>query len=121
MRLQSALLQKDAEIGKMEESYGSLTEEIAALNKKLKKVFNYMTAAKEELADCQSEYSQLREDLLDSIRATNKEIKLANFIIEHTIPGTNGQMFLFCVLNALFALFAFRSILSDDFRNCQIQ
>lgn len=46
-----------------------------------------MTAAKEELADCQIEFAQLREDLLDSVRATHKEIKLANFIIEYCIPG----------------------------------
>lgn len=93
----------------IEESYGTLQEEVAGLNKKLKKVslvmlrdgllnsdfrftfqwqvFNYMVAAKSELSDSQSEYGQLREDLLDTIRATHKEIKLANVIIGQHIPG----------------------------------
>ena len=44
-------------------------------------------AAKEELDDCQSEFSALKEDLLDSIRVTDKEIKLADFIIQECVPG----------------------------------
>ena len=119
-RLQSALQQKDAEIEKMEESYGSLTEEVAALNKKLKKVFNYLTAAKEELADCQSEYSQLRDDLLDSIRATNKEIKLANFLIDRSIPGIDGPNVARLSSQSILS-FVFRAILPNDLRNSPVQ
>jgi kinesin family protein 3/17 len=86
-RLKSKLQEKDEEILKIEESYGSLQEEVHGLNKKLKKVFNYLLAAKEELSDCQSEFAEVRNDLLDSIRATNKEIKLADFLIKETVPG----------------------------------
>ena len=86
-QLQSVLQEKENEILQIEESYGSLQEEVSGLNKKLKKVFNYLLTAKEELQDCQSEFSSLRQDLLDSIRATNKEIKLANLLIQECVPG----------------------------------
>ncbi|RWS13838.1 Kinesin-like protein 4 [Dinothrombium tinctorium] len=84
--LKLELERKEAEILQIEESYGTLQEEIVGLNKKLKKVFSYLCAAKSEFADMQSEYSKLREDILDTIRATHKEIKLANYIIKCHIP-----------------------------------
>ena len=46
-----------------------------------------MKDAKGELNDIQSQYEELREDLLDSIRTSSKEIKLANVIIHNYIPG----------------------------------
>ncbi|KAI1309417.1 Kinesin-like protein KIF3A [Halotydeus destructor] len=85
-KLKFELEKKQQEILQIEESYGTLQEEVTGLNKKLKKCFNYLTVAKSELGDTQSEYGQLREDLLDTIRATHKEIKLANFIISQHIP-----------------------------------
>lgn len=110
------LEKKQAEILQIEESYGTLQEELAGINKKLKKVmslinfyqifhqkipinfllremifnqqvFNCLCSAKSELSDTQSEYSKLREGILDNIRASNKEIKLANLTIGHFIPG----------------------------------
>lgn len=93
LQLESVLQQKESEILKIEESYGSLQEEVTALNKKLKKVFNYLLEAKEELSDCQGEFSQVRQDLLDSIRETDKEVKLADLIIQECVPGKEG----FCV------------------------
>jgi kinesin-like protein KIF3A len=85
--LKKELEKKQAEILQIEEYYGTLQEEVAGVNKKLKKVFNYLCLAKSELSDTQNEHSKLREDLLDTIRATFKEIKLANLIINHFIPG----------------------------------
>jgi len=90
--LQSVLQKRDEEILQIEESYGSLQEEVAGLNKKLNKAFNYLLAAKEELTDCQTEFSQLREDLLDSIRATNNELKLANLLIQECVPGVYDKL-----------------------------
>lgn len=46
-----------------------------------------MNAAKSELSDLQSDHSKLREDMLETIRASDKEIKLANLIINSSIPG----------------------------------
>ena len=86
-QLKLELEKKQAEILQIEESYGTLQEEVTAVNKKLKKVFSFLTSAKSELGDMQSEYGKLREEILETIRATNKEIKLANFIINSYIPG----------------------------------
>lgn len=86
-QLKSELEKKQAEILQIEESYETLQEESTAVNKKLKKVFGLLNGAKSELSDMQSEYGKLREELLETIRATNKEIKLANFIINNYIPG----------------------------------
>ncbi|XP_015787992.1 kinesin-like protein KIF3A [Tetranychus urticae] len=90
--LKIALEKKQAEMIQIEEFYGTLQEEVVGINKKLKKVFNYLCSAKSELSDIQSEYSKLREDLLDTIRATHKEIKLANLIISQFIPESCFEM-----------------------------
>lgn len=93
LQLKIELEKKQAEILQIEESYENLQEESTAINKKLKKVFGLLTSAKSELSDMQSEYGKLREELLETIRATSKEIKLANLIINSYIPGT------FCLVN----------------------
>ncbi|XP_074601505.1 kinesin-like protein KIF3A [Brevipalpus obovatus] len=92
--LKMQLEKKQAEILQIEESYGTLQEELAGINKKLKKVFNCLCSAKSELSDTQSEYSKLREGILDNIRASNKEIKLANLTIGHFIPDSYFDMIL---------------------------
>lgn len=85
--LQDELDKKQAEILQIEESYGTLQEEVVGLNKKLKKVFTLMKSAQSELSDKRSDYAKLKEDMLETIRATQREIKLADFIIKHYIPG----------------------------------
>ena len=87
LELQDELDKKQAEILQIEESYGTLQEEVVGLNKKLKKVFTLMKSAQSELSDKRSDYAKLREDMLETIRATQREIKLADFIIKHYIPG----------------------------------
>lgn len=105
--LKNVLEQKNAEILQIEGSYDSLNEEVAALNRKLKKVrlmcsiyshdycvyihciqaYTLLSSVQSELHDTQSEYVTMREDLLDSIRATNKELKFTDMLIHHYIPG----------------------------------
>ena len=87
LELQDELCKKQAEILQIEESYGTLQEEVVGLNKKLKKVFTLMKSAQSELSDKRSDYAKLKEDMLETIRATQREIKLADFIIKHYIPG----------------------------------
>ena len=94
LELQDALDKKQAEILQIEESYGTLQEEVVGVNKKLKKVFTLMKAAQSELSDISNDYTKLREDMLDTIRATQKEINLANFIIQNYIPGV-------CLINLI--------------------
>jgi kinesin family protein 3/17 len=86
-QLRSELEKRQAEIMQIEESYETLQEESTEVNKKLKKVFALLTSAKSELSDMHSEYGKLREELLETIRATSKENKLASFIINNYIPG----------------------------------
>lgn len=87
LELQNALNKKQAEILQIEESYGTLQEEIVGVNKKLKKVFSLMKSAQSELSEISSDYAKLKEDMLETIRATQKEIKRTNFIIQNYIPG----------------------------------
>lgn len=47
-----------------------------------------MKSSQSELSDVISEYAKLREDMLETIRATQKEINLADFIIQNYIPET---------------------------------
>ena len=42
--------------------------------------------AKTEIKDLQSEFQMERDDMLDSIRELNKQLKLKDFIIQHFIP-----------------------------------
>lgn len=104
--LKDVLEQKNAEILQIEGSYESLNEEVTALNKKLKKVciivihevliwftlslrqgYSVLSNIRSELHDTQREYVTLREELLETVRTTNKELKFTSMLIHHYIPG----------------------------------
>lgn len=75
----------------MEEQYASMAEEVEAKTKKLKKCWSKLQAAKQEIADLQHEFQSEREDMLDTIREINRELKLKNLIIEHFVPPTEAS------------------------------
>ncbi|XP_054162848.1 kinesin-like protein KIF3A [Oppia nitens] len=91
-QLQLTLELRQQEFLRIEETYGTLQEEVMALNKKLKKAFYFLKDAKSELSDTQCDYEKLHEDLLDSIRTANKEIKLTNCLINHYIPDSKLEI-----------------------------
>ncbi|GBG62900.1 hypothetical protein CBR_g34272 [Chara braunii] len=76
-----------------EEKYNSVQEEVEVKTKKLKKLLakyqsvkSEVQAAKTEIQDMNEEFQREREDLLDSIRALDQQLKLKNLIIESFIP-----------------------------------
>nr|XP_046911042.1 LOW QUALITY PROTEIN: kinesin-like protein KIF3A [Dermatophagoides farinae] len=84
--LRKELEQRQAEILEMEDSYASLQEEVVALNRKIRKAYGYLKDARSELDDMNVEHEKLRSELLDSIRISEKELKLTNALISHYIP-----------------------------------
>ncbi|UXI22915.1 hypothetical protein NH340_JMT08858 [Sarcoptes scabiei] len=85
-QLRKELEQRQADILKIEDSYASLQEEVIALNRKIKKASILLREARGELEDMNVEHEKLRGELLDSIRVSEKEIKLTNALIQHYIP-----------------------------------
>lgn len=86
-RLKERLEKKREAIERMAKSKGSLEEQVADLDESLKRVLILYKRTKEEQRDQASEHQQLKESLLQTIRATSKEIKYADCIIEDFIPS----------------------------------
>ncbi|XP_027201537.1 kinesin-like protein KIF3A [Dermatophagoides pteronyssinus] len=87
-RLRKELEQRQQEILEIEDSYVSLQEEIQALNRKIRKAYGFLKESRSELDDMNVEHEKLRSELLDSIRISEKEIKLTNALISYYIPET---------------------------------
>lgn len=87
MKLKQRLEQKRQIIEQMTQSKGSLESQVVDLEEKLKRALVLYKRTKEEQRDLTSEHQQLKESLLHSIRATSKEIKYADCIIEDFIPS----------------------------------
>ncbi|KAJ2939541.1 hypothetical protein O0L34_g6372 [Tuta absoluta] len=85
-RLQAHLNKKEAERLDLEERYSSLQEENAAKTRKLKRAVQLLSAAKAELADQQRDQQREMEGILDSVRALNREIQLADLVLNLYIP-----------------------------------
>lgn len=86
-KLKEQLETKRKLIEQMAQSKEGLEGEVVNLDEKLKRVLVLYKQTKEEQRDMASDHEQLREQLLQTIRATNKEIKFANCIIDDFIPG----------------------------------
>lgn len=87
LRLKEKLEKKRQLIDKMTQSKGSLESQVVDLDEKLKRVLILYKRTKEEQRDLASEHQQLKDNLLSTIRATSKEIKYADCIIDDYIPG----------------------------------
>eukprot|EP00164_Ancoracysta_twista_P001307 GFYU01001710.1.p1 GENE.GFYU01001710.1~~GFYU01001710.1.p1 ORF type:complete len:837 (-),score=324.28 GFYU01001710.1:210-2720(-) len=80
-------LQEAREAQMMEqEQFSSLQEEVEVKTKKLKKLWQHYQAAKTEARDLQAEFQQEREDMLDTIRELNSQMKLKQLIIDSFVP-----------------------------------
>jgi len=66
--------------------FGSVTEELSAKNKCLEWEIQRRKTAEEDTKDLQHEFQEEREDLLDTIRKQNKQLKLQEQIIQSVIP-----------------------------------
>eukprot|EP00762_Andalucia_godoyi_P002320 ANDGO_07594.mRNA.1 Kinesin-II 95 kDa subunit len=80
------LAEKEEALLLAEEKYTSLEDEIDGKTKKLKKAIKKYQQAKQEVSDLQHEFQQEREDMLDTIREYEKQLKLKMLIIDSFIP-----------------------------------
>lgn len=87
LKLKAELEKKQRLIENMAKSKGSLEGQVLELDEKLKRVLQMYHQTKEQQRDMASEHDQLKESLLRDIRATSKEIKYADCIINDFIPG----------------------------------
>lgn len=86
LKLKQRLESKQAAIERMNLTRGSLESETRELDEKLARALTIYKQTKDEQRDLVCEHEQLKESLLQSIRATSKEIKYANCIIDDFIP-----------------------------------
>lgn len=85
-KLKERLERKQTNIERVTQSKGSLESQRADLDEKLKRVLLLYKRSKDELRDLALEHDGLKESLLQTIRATSKEIKYADCIIDDFIP-----------------------------------
>ncbi len=60
--------------------------QLEAKTNKLKKVFKKLQSVKEENNDLKTEFQKEREDMLDTIRDLNKQLKLKSLLLESFVP-----------------------------------
>lgn len=77
----------------LEDRYTSLNDEVQAKTRKLKKAAEKLRQAKSEIKDLQAEFQTERDELLDTIRHLNKQIKLKELIITQFIPPEFREQF----------------------------
>ena len=70
----------------LEEKYASLSDEVIAKTKKLKKILFKYQQAKTEIKDLEREFLVEKNDMIDDIRDLTKQLKLKEFIITSFIP-----------------------------------
>lgn len=87
LELRGKLNKKKELVERMNISKESLENQINLLDEKLKRVLMMYNKTKEEEKDLSKEHRELKDSLLQSIRATSNEIKFADSIIEDFIPG----------------------------------
>lgn len=85
-KLRERLQGKSQAIKMVVQSRGSLEGQRAYLDEKLRKALGLYKRSKLELRDLTSEHEQLKEQLLQTIRSTSKEIKYVDCILDDFIP-----------------------------------
>ena len=77
--------QKEEEILNIEKKYDSLQEEVEELRKIIKRLRKKYKDATREIKDLEKEHELNREDLLDTIRLQEKDIKINQSIIQNLL------------------------------------
>lgn len=60
--------------------------QVEAKTRKLKKVWNKLQVAQAEIKDLTEEFQKEREDMLDTIRELNKQLKLKQMLLDSFVP-----------------------------------
>ena len=59
--------------------------------RKLKKLFTKYSEIKAEIVDIQEEFQKDREDMLDTIRSLQQQLKLKQAMIDHFVPPEESK------------------------------
>lgn len=65
--------------------------QVEAKTRKLKKVWNKLQVAQAEIKDLTNEFQKEREDMLDTIRELNKQVKLRQLLVDSFIPPHEAE------------------------------
>mmetsp|Transcript_40600 Transcript_40600/g.128037 ORF Transcript_40600/g.128037 Transcript_40600/m.128037 type:complete len:750 (-) Transcript_40600:234-2483(-) len=90
-RLNKQLREKEEISAAAEEKFSSIQEECAAKTKKLKKLWTRYEQAKQEVKDIEREFLQEKEELLETIREQDRQLKLLNLIVNNFVPPEERQ------------------------------
>jgi kinesin family protein 3/17 len=90
-QLAQELRAQEEEWGALEQRYNSRQEHVEDLNKKLKKLWVKVQGTDTEVRDVQQEFQREKEDMLDTVRYLNQQIKLRTVIIDHFVPQEEVQ------------------------------
>lgn len=92
LKLRNEIEQKRESMERVAQSKGGLENQVINLDEKLKRVLLLYRKFKEEQRDLKSEHEQLKESLLQNIRATSKEINYSDCIIDDFIPKKHQEL-----------------------------
>lgn len=85
--MQQEMQKKEDDAIQLQETYGSLQQEVEVKTKKLKKLFAKLQATKQEIQDLQEEHVKERQELEQTQNELTRELKLKMLIIENFIPA----------------------------------
>lgn len=86
-KLKEELDKKQLAIRQMAQVEDSLQNQVINLNEKLQRALLLYKATKEESQDMASEHQELKDNMLQSIKSTSREIKYADCIIDDFVPS----------------------------------
>jgi hypothetical protein len=91
-RILQEMRQKEEEKILLEEQFSTADQELRAKTQKLKALWGMYQRKKAELVEVQDEFDLERNDLLDTIRSLDRQIKLKALVMEEFIPPHFGAM-----------------------------
>lgn len=70
----------------IEEQYATMQDEVEAKTKKLKRCWQKLQAAKSEIRDLTEEFQTEKEDLLEALRESQRQLKLKELLLANFVP-----------------------------------
>ena len=93
LQLSRAMEEQEEVTMLLEQKYSSLSEEVNVKSKKLQRVWRKYQECKTEIEDIQKEFQSERDDMLETIRALSKQLKLKELVISHFIPMEYSEFY----------------------------
>ncbi|EER00972.1 kif-3, putative [Perkinsus marinus ATCC 50983] len=90
-RIRAKVKEQEEERLLLAEKYEAKGGQVVKLTSKLEKLWHKYKNASAEVDDLQREFQREREDMLESIRALSKELKLKSLVIDYFIPPEEYQ------------------------------